>query len=1064
MIPSQTTRIRHLLGKAIVTSVVALMMVTVTYEGHVGRTLGTEEGKNDLTLGTVYAQESEGPDIGAGLDIVGGLSSFLYYAFDKSYIDKFYGGNVGGFILNFLLSGGDTEGVELDYIINQLTVLKQKLNHVIKLEAQIEKEIQALAEQLSFDTNQIEQMIDEGEMAPAIRGITQYAGSGLLTNYLNSPITSITETDKQHIISTCDSPILHPSKTTGGPVGAWLTTIDDYMTGSSGLIPLLASQVQITIKGGHDAYSAYQVMEGYFLKLILIQAKGINLYINCAHTMSPLAPLSTEIQTNYIAYLTNIVNQFQAFRTAVEETVTINTNYTLIRGAYNPDNGSSSGMVAGGMNTSTGNILPRVDFVIDRALGSSDLGQLLTNLNNGSTEFLKNPRGTLTARVLTYGSDITGMPLTFAYNGPGADPQPPPIAACPESVQRTAVWKLVNATPNQLIISSLAGWLRKGPGQWEKFPAKPNAYLGTPSYQLAVSDIILNPGKMGSIGLCASAFGAKEKDGSLYLEYQMLSSNTEKPGPAQLIGWSGTGTHVTSKGPFAVNADAHLIEIQGTPYTSASTSADQLSGLPYLTWEETSTASIITGQTSAPDNYQMLRYTFSQVPIGSYVVTTSAKKPLTPQNGLYVFMRNRNFKIIQPFPYETQNQLLATSQHLDLWEIFVFENYQLRGSEAVGKLKAANGKYLVVTKDEQGHDTLAFNSDIGQDVTFVGWNPKQGDGIINWGYLEIDGKRVQIQVNSTTQQPAVTLMIPPTQANEAQGTKFKITFIDKGKKALVEGNSYPVSLAYGLPDIDSQMACPALLNKPIACARGKNPIPDNCKCYQYYLFANIGYPYGYFTNSPIAAAGGFGKGLAPEGLGVSPFTQWKNTTSTWVPKGETNLARPSAGDPRGPYIWAEISAMGGSSAQYTAKSAAYRETTLQLGRNVQCTYSFRLRLQPSKPVTFGQWDMEVKNDDKNLNYADIALHWFRTKDDGGRKEVAEAENSWKKEAKMKPYSLNVEYAKLSDGDSDNTATIRYSATLSYDDVNYLGPDTPFMKIGINPIVAFDLTKISCPQP
>ncbi len=79
------------------------------------------------------------------VSIVGGLSSFLYYAFDKPYIDKFYGGNVGGFILNFLLSGGDTEDIELDYIINQLAMINQKLNHVITLELQIENELLASA-------------------------------------------------------------------------------------------------------------------------------------------------------------------------------------------------------------------------------------------------------------------------------------------------------------------------------------------------------------------------------------------------------------------------------------------------------------------------------------------------------------------------------------------------------------------------------------------------------------------------------------------------------------------------------------------------------------------------------------------------------------------------------------------------------------------------------------------------------------------------------------------------------------------------------------------------------
>ena len=806
---SLITSKRHSLRKAAIVCLVASLVVGVTYDSRVGRTLfsdhtklalSTEESEYGFTIGTAYAQEGEGLDIGAGLDIVGGLSSFLYYAFDTSYIDKFYGGNVGGFILNFLLTGGDTTEVELDYIINQLSVINQKLNQVIKLEEKIEKELIALANEVNIDTTKGEINTVVTAMTSAICNIEEYMGGHcypdqqvFLQRYASMTPKEITEQDKSMITSTCKK-ILLPKN-----LDSWLTTIHDQMNGvgvSSGFISLAATEVQEKVRAGQLAYQEYQVLEGYFLKYILIQSRGINLYMNCARAI-PM-PL---IKSQYFTYLGNIVSQFITFRDAVEETFMLNSNYSLVRNAFNPWSGSTRA----GANIPFGsnNILPRLDFVMDQVLGGTNFDAINTELSQHSGAFLKNARGALTARVLSAGDqNLSGYTLKFS------------------------------------------------PGPSGKGPSYTN---------------------------------------------------------------SGTGT------------------------------ASGFSGLPYLQW----TDSTITGNNNT---YNMIRYDFPNVPQGNYEVTGPSGSFLLPKGkGEWVYLFNHQFGLVSP---ESRDLIVATSQTLRTWEIFTLENYHLSDQydSALGKLKAANGKYVVADKDKSGENRLVASSDSGQDIAFVGWTKTDMmNKIINWGYLQIDS--AYVNVNTQTQQISLVDDID-------EATKFKITFVDKGKAALMEGKSYKVSLTYGVADDTS----------PVTCTHLVDPAGP---CFQFYLFANVGYPYGYFSYMPLAVAGGFGKNLGME-AGGSPFSSWTFAETRNVvegcPENGGNASADAYSDKPG--VWGEITSKSSfgetcvSAGVMAANVATLRLGSSKTGSSTGCQYTFTMSIESDN-----SWDFQWNGQDDHYKLA-----------------------------------------------------------------------------------------------
>lgn len=101
-----------------------------------------------------------------------------------------------------------------------------------------------------------------------------------------------------------------------------------------------------------------------------------------------------------------------------------------------------------------------------------------------------------------------------------------------------------------------------------------------------------------------------------------------------------------------------------------------------------------------------------------------------------------------------------------------------------------------------------------------------------------------------------------------------------------------MSLAYGITDDESPVTCNHLVTPPGPCV-------------QYYLFANVGYPYGYFTDAPVAAAGGFGKTFGA-GPGGSPLL-WKFVEETnFVSACDADGAQASAGELSGQSgLWAE---------------------------------------------------------------------------------------------------------------------------------------------------------------
>ena len=200
----------------------------------------------------------------------------------------------------------------------------------------------------------------------------------------------------------------------------------------------------------------------------------------------------------------------------------------------------------------------------------------------------------MTARVLSEGDqNLTGYQLAFNYDG-SIDP-PPSILDCPQGLQRTKVWTLANGSPDRFVITTLAGWERKA-RKWETFSAEAKTYLGSSSYQLIVSSQMLNPGEVGTVGLCATAFGAKEKDGSMYLEYHLISPTTKKSGFTHEIGWSGTGVVGVEKGPITVDQQNTTIIIKGQSYHGSHMGLiSGVSGMPYLQW----TGSTITGNNNS---------------------------------------------------------------------------------------------------------------------------------------------------------------------------------------------------------------------------------------------------------------------------------------------------------------------------------------------------------------------------------------------------------------------------------------------------------------------------------
>ena len=267
--------------------------------------------------------------------------------------------------------------------------------------------------------------------------------------------------------------------------------------------------------------------------------------------------------------------------------------------------------------------------------------------------------------------------------------------------------------------------------------------------------------------------------------------------------------------------------------------------------------------------------------------------------------------------------VLATSQNLRNWEIFQLEDLQLSEKKGmvVGKLKAANGKYVV----KEISNTLVANSDKGQEFHFVNWTMEHPDSIAAWGYLEVSGSRVKVKGPPGKQQ--LTFVNP----NTDPGTKFKVTFISKGKKALEEDTSYKVSLTYGIADASSPTTCPHLVD-------------PSGPCFQYYLFANIGYPYGYFSYSPLVTMGGFGKTLGRP-FGEDHFNDWKFDINPQGGEPPCNSTTSTTGDQQPPNgVWSNLKVLNNSGAVCAAGAiSAYRVASFDIDKSqANCKYRFTL--------------------------------------------------------------------------------------------------------------------------
>ncbi|HET6675178.1 MAG TPA: hypothetical protein VFG71_07550, partial [Nitrospiraceae bacterium] len=162
-----------------------------------------------------------------------------------------------------------------------------------------------LEKEIAIDTTKIQEAISANDLVAAESSLNSYTGSCLLTKFSDTAVKDITATDRTYINNTCQT-ILKGSTTNplAGDVDNWLTTIYSHMTATgpfnAGLIQLLATQVQEQSKGtGANLYRYYQWMESYFLRYILVQSKGMNLYVECARALP--APLEgSAITSQYL--------------------------------------------------------------------------------------------------------------------------------------------------------------------------------------------------------------------------------------------------------------------------------------------------------------------------------------------------------------------------------------------------------------------------------------------------------------------------------------------------------------------------------------------------------------------------------------------------------------------------------------------------------------------------------------------------------------------------------------------------------------------------------------------
>jgi hypothetical protein len=132
------------------------------------------------------------------------------------------------------------------------------------------------------------------------------------------------------------------------------------------------------------------------------------------------------------------------------------------------------------------------------------------------------------------------------------------IRNCDDGLLAVSRWRIENASGHDIDITKLAGW-NVVDRVFDEYDAEIDAYRGSDTYQLAVSNTTLRDKKSIFVRTCADEGGSKQPDGSLYLAYQEAST---PPGPEVTIGWSGSG-EVPATSNYTVNSTDNIITITG---------------------------------------------------------------------------------------------------------------------------------------------------------------------------------------------------------------------------------------------------------------------------------------------------------------------------------------------------------------------------------------------------------------------------------------------------------------------------------------------------------------------
>lgn len=164
-----------------------------------------------------------------------------------------------------------------------------------------------------------------------------------------------------------------------------------------------------------------------------------------------------------------------------------------------------------------------------------------------------------TIRIAAMKAGAPSVLVGRGHRGIGSYAYQQNVLPCAKGVNRTQVWRLRNASSGSVVFNQIGAWNRSA-SRFDTYQPDDGVYLGTPSYQVAVSASVLRSGESGYVALCASDFGEHEKDGSMYVDYVPAAARANVSALIR-IAFDGTGATKVVDSPYQVDSLTKTITI-----------------------------------------------------------------------------------------------------------------------------------------------------------------------------------------------------------------------------------------------------------------------------------------------------------------------------------------------------------------------------------------------------------------------------------------------------------------------------------------------------------------------